>query len=95
MATIVIIIIITINEGSVIIGEERYTDLKVGWKKLKKILSEGQKRNKQQSLAEKELQSEILKQYREDDFGWLKCNTNPRETSSMFALQEQMIETRA
>ena len=63
-------------EGSVIIGEEKYTDWKVGWKKLKKILKEGQKRNKQQSLAENELQSEIPKQYGEDDFGWLKCNTD-------------------
>ena len=26
---------------------------------------------------------------------WLKCNTDPRKTSSIFALQEQMIETKA
>ena len=64
---------VSFDEGSVITGEKRYTDSKVGWKKLKKTLSEGQKRNKQQSLAEKELQSEIPKQYGEDDFGWLKC----------------------
>ena len=56
---------------------------------------EGQKRNKQQSLAEKELQSEIPKQYSEEDSGWLKCNTDPRKTSSIFMLQEQMVETRA
>ena len=32
----------------------------------------------------------------EEDSGWLKCNnTDPRKTSSIFALQEQMIETRA
>ena len=92
---------VSFDEVSVIIGEERYTDWKVGWKELKKILSEGQKRNKQQSLAEKELQSEIPKQYGKGDFGWLKCNTAPppppppRKTSSMFALQEQMIETSA
>ena len=60
-----------------------------------KILSEGQKLNKQQSLNEKELQSEIPKQYGDEDYGWLKCNTEPRKTSSIFALQEQMIETRA
>ena len=46
-----------------------------------RILSEGKKRNKQQSLAEKELQSEIPKLNGEDDFGWLKCNTDPRKTS--------------
>ena len=55
---------------------------------------EGQKRNKQQSLAE-ELQSEILKKYSEEDSGRLKCNTDPRKTSSILVLQEQMVETRA
>ena len=45
---------VSFDEGSVIIGEESYTEWKEGWKKLKKILTEGQKRNRQQSLAEKE-----------------------------------------
>ena len=56
---------VSFDEGSVIIGEESYTEWKGAWKKLKKILIEGQKRNKQQGLAEKELQSEIPKQYSE------------------------------
>ena len=34
---------VAFDEGSVLIGEERYTDWKVGWKKLKKILSKVQK----------------------------------------------------
>ena len=52
------------NEGSVIIGKESYTNLKeknpekTAWKKLKNILTEGPKKNKQQSLEEKVLQSE-------------------------------------
>ena len=86
---------VSFDEGSVIIGEESYTEWKGAWKKLKKILIEGQKRNKQQSLAEKELQSEIPKQYSEEDSGWLKCNTDPRKTSSIFVLQEQIVKTRA
>ena len=61
---------ISYDDGSVTVEKERYTDWKVGCKKLKKILSEGKKRNKQQRLAEKERQSEIPKQYREDEFGW-------------------------
>ena len=68
---------VSFDERSVIIGEESHTEWKEGWKKLKKILTEGQKRNKQQSLAEKELQSEISKHYSEEDCGWLKCNTDP------------------
>ena len=79
---------VSFDEGSVIIGEESYTEWKEGWK-------QRQKRNKQQSLAKKELQSEIPKQYSEEDSGWLKCNTDLRKKSSIFALQEQMIETRA
>ena len=86
---------VSFDEGSVIIGEKSYTDWKGTWKKLEKILTEGQKRNKQKCLAEKELQSEIPKQYSEEDPGWLKCNTDPRKTSSVFVLQEQMVETRA
>ena len=73
--------IVSFDEGSIAIGEEKCTDWKDGWKNLKKILNEGQKRNKQQSLREKQLQSEIPKLYGEDDFGWLKCNTDPRKTS--------------
>ena len=85
---------VSFDEGSIIIGEESYTEWKEGWKKLKKILTEELKRNKQQSLVV-EFQSEIPKQYYEEDFDWLKCNTDPRKTSSIFPLQEQIREARA
>ena len=83
------------DEGVVMIGEEHITEWKAGWKMLKKILKEGQKRNKQRSFEEMDLQREVPRQYKEDDYTWLKCNTDPRKTASIFALQEQMIETRA
>ena len=60
---------VSFHEG-VIIGEEIYTEWKEAQKKLKNILTEGQKRNKQQTLAEIEFQSEIPKQYSEEDSGW-------------------------
>ena len=63
--------------------------------KLEKILNEQQKGNKQQSLAEKELQRENFKQYSEEDSDWLKCNTDPRKISSILTLREQMRETKA
>ena len=44
--------------------------MEVGIRKLKKILSDGQKRTKQQSFAEKVLQSKIRKQYVADDYEW-------------------------
>ena len=56
------------NKGSMTIDEEQYTEWKAAWKKLKKILSEGQKRNMQQSLNEKELQSKISRQYGDEDY---------------------------
>ena len=58
---------VSFDERSVIIGEESYTESKEGWKKLKKVLAEGQQRNKQQSLAEKGLQSQIPKYYSEKE----------------------------
>ena len=85
---------VSFDEGNVIIGEESYIVQKGGWKKLKKILNEEQERNEQQSLPEKELQSEMTKQYSEEDSGWFKCSTDPRKTPSIFVLQELMIETR-
>ena len=48
---------VSFDKGSAVIGEESYTEWKEEWKKLKKILNEGQKRKKQQSLTEKKLQS--------------------------------------
>ena len=35
---------VSFDERSVIIGEESYTEWKEGWEKLKKILTEGQKK---------------------------------------------------
>ena len=83
------------DQGAIIISENRQTEWKTGWQTLKKILAEGQKRNKERSFVEKRLQSEIPSQYEEEDCGWLKCSRDPRKTASIFAPQEQMIETRA
>ena len=72
--------VITIfDEGTVTISEERHTEWKTEWKKLKNILEKGQKSNKEESLAEKVFQGEIPTQYGEDDYGWLKCNTHKKQ----------------
>ena len=89
-------VVATFGEGYVKIDQERYVDWKEAWKKLKNKLSEGQKRNrKRRNFAEKALQNEILSKYDKADYEWLKCNTDPRKTASIFALQEQMVESRA
>ena len=66
--------------------------MEIGMEKTGKDPNWRRKKNKQQSLAEKKLQSEIPKQ--EEDRGWLKCNTDFKKTSSLFTLQQQIIETR-
>ena len=43
------------DEGAVIISENRQIEWKAGWQTLKRILAEGQKRNKKRSFAEKRL----------------------------------------
>ena len=82
------------NAGEIKIGNENYMDWKVAWKKLKNMIREGQIRNKFESLTEKRMQSEIPLGFDKDDHDWLKCNTDPRKTASIFTLQEQMIETK-
>ena len=83
------------NAGEIKIGNENYMDWKVAWKKLKNTIREGQIRNKFESLTQKRMQSEIPLGFDKDDHDWLKCNTDPRKTASIFTLQEQMIETKA
>ena len=58
-------------------------------------MTEGQKRNRKRSFAEKTLQSKIPSKNDEADYEWLKCNTDLRKTASIFALQEQMVESKA
>ena len=83
------------NAGEIKIGNENYMDWKVAWKKLKNMIREGQIRKKFESLTEKRMQSEIPLGFDKEDHDWLKCNTDPRKTASIFTLQEQMIETKA
>ena len=40
-------------------------------------------------------EKDLPKQYSEEHSGWLKCNTNPRKTSLIFAFQKQKMEIRA
>ena len=86
---------VTFGRGFVLVDGERYDNWKEVWKLLKEKLSKGQKKNKSKSFKEKKLQSEIPSGYEKTDFEWLKCNTDPRKTASIFSMQEQMVETRA
>ena len=58
------------------------------------IMKDVQHRNQTDRFKKKKLQSEIPSRYDKDDYGWLRCNTDPRNTASIFTLQEQMAETR-
>ena len=74
---------------------ERYDNWKLIWRKLKKDVKEGAKEDRSRKFAEKKMQSEITSGYTNEDYGWLKCNTDPKKTAAIFSMQEQMAETRA
>ena len=59
------------------------------------MINDGTKRNKVDSFRTKILQSEIPLGFDKGDYGWLRCNSDPRKTASIFSLQEQMVETRS
>ena len=82
---------VELNAREIKIGNENHMECKVAWKKLKNMIREGQIRNKFESLTEKRVQSEIPLGFDKEDHDWLKCNTDPRKTASIFTLQEQMI----
>ena len=44
-------------------------------------------------LSQKNTQSKKPRNHTKDDYGWLKCNTDPAKTASVFSMQEQMVET--
>ena len=78
------------------ISEENFTNWKIAWEKLNNMIKKGQCKNKMESVKAKELQSEIPLKYDEEDYGWLKRDTDSKKkTASIFSLQEQMVETRA
>ena len=86
---------IEFNAGDIRIENKTYVDWKVAGRKLKNIIRKGQIKNKFESFREKRLQRETPMGFEKDDYGWLKCNTDPRKIASIFFIQEQMIETKA
>ena len=81
--------------GSVRIRSEHHKNWRAVWKTLKKMINDGTKRNKVDSFRTKILQSEIPLGFDKGDYGWLRCNSDPRKTASIFSLQEQMVEIRS
>ena len=48
-----------------------------------------------EKLSQKNMQSETLRNQTKDDYGWLKCDTDPHKTAAVLSMQEQMVETMA
>ena len=66
-----------------------------GMKILQTKLQQGLQRNKMDRLSQNNVQSEMPRNHTTDDYGWLKCNTDPAKTAAVFSMQEQMVETMA
>ena len=63
--------------------------------KLRTKLQQGLQRNKMERLSQKNMQSEMRRNHTKDDYGWMKCNTDPAKTAAVFSMQEQLVETMA
>lgn len=65
----------------------------MAWKKLKKNLEDGRKQNRWKNFKEKKMKSKLLKDFDDDEYGWLQCKTDPRKNAAIFYLQMQVVET--
>ena len=83
------------SEWVISIGNEMVDNSKTAWKVLRMKLQQGLQRNKIERLSQKNVQSEIPRNHTKDDYGWLKCNTDPAKTAAVFSMQEHMVETLA
>ena len=79
--------------ATISIGNETVDNWKTPWKILRTKLQQGLQRNKMERLSQKSMQSEIPKNHTKDEYGWLKCNTDPAKTAVVFSTQKQMVET--
>ena len=50
--------------------------------------------NKIERLSQKKTQSEIPRNHTKDNYGWLKCITDPTKTAAVFSMQEQIVKTK-
>ena len=87
---------IEFEEGNIKInGELIEGGWKPAWKRLKEKLKEGIKSKRIDNYMAKEQQSKLYRVHDEECHVWLKQNMSPTKTSSIMAMLEQMVETRA
>ena len=79
---------------SVRIRSEQHENWRAVWETLRRMINESTTRYND-SFRSKILLSKMLLGFDKCDYGWLRCNSDPRKTASIFSLQEQMVETRS
>ena len=72
--------------GNISIGNETVDNWKATWKVLQMKPQQGLQRNKMERLSQKNMQSKIPRNHTKDDYGWLKCNTDPAKTAAVFSM---------
>ena len=80
--------------GNISIGNEAVDNWKTPWKILRPKLQQEQQQNKIERLSQKKTQSEIPRNHTKDNYGWLKCITDPTKTAAVFSMQEQIVKTK-
>ena len=64
------------------------------WKAIKGRLKSGIESKRKENYSGKQMQSWMFRNQEPECSAWLNCNMDPRKTSSIINLQEQMVETR-
>ena len=60
-------------------------------KKIDKVPGRWGKQNRPKSFKDKKMQSELLKNFEDDEHRWLQCSTVPRKVQLFFILLEEMV----
>ena len=77
---------VELGMGNTSIGNDTVDNWKTAWKILRMKLQQGLQRNKMERLSQKNMQSEIPRNHTKDDYGWLKCKTDPAKTAAVFSI---------
>ena len=60
---------------------------------IEKVTGRWGNQNRWKSLNEKNMEKERLNDNNDSEHRWLQCNLDPKKTTAIFNLQEQMVET--
>ena len=76
-------------------GEQIDAEWRLTWKKIKESFKKGTRSKRIENYKNKEQQSKLFAEQEQECNLWLSQNLDPRKTTSILTMIEQMVETRA